>query len=370
LKDWPSVIGEARTTLVEEAGHTIVLADAPTIPGLIFRCFRGELDYPSMVAVIEGSKEVDGLERTDTVQDVARFYDNLVNCDPYQDMLFAEVDGDVIGYSRVMWAVGPEGQRYYRHFTYLLPDWRGTGIRQAMLRHSERRLGDIAAEHQETGTFWFETYATGTEHHWENLLIAEGYQAAQYRFQMVRPHLTEIPDLPLPEGLEVHPVGPEDTYAVWLAAKEAYQEAWWYTEEGWSDQRYEAWKQDPTFDPRLWQVAWDGDQVAGMVLNYISVEENREYGRKRGYTETICVRRPWRRRGLARALLARSLRVLQQQGQAEAALSVDAENPSGALRLYTSMGFIVHKQTAVFRKPLARSWPEEKGNQVTREKSG
>jgi mycothiol synthase len=239
-----------------------------------------------------------------------------------------------------------------------------------MLRHSERRLGDIAAEHQETGPFWFETYATGTEHHWENLLIAEGYQAAQYRFQMVRPHLTEIPDLPLPEGLEVHPVGPEDTYAVWLAAKEAYQEAWWYTEEGWSDQRYEAWKQDPTFDPRLWQVAWDGDQVAGMVLNYISVEENREYGRKRGYTETICVRRPWRRRGLARALLARSLRVLQQQGQAEAALSVDAENPSGALRLYTSMGFIVHKQTAVFRKPLARSWPEEKGNQVTREKSG
>ncbi len=328
---------------------------APPLAGLTFRRFRGELDYPAMVAIIEGSKEVDGLERTDTVEDVARFYDNLVNCDPTQDMLFAEVDGEVVGYSRVMWAVGPEGQRYYRHYTYLLPEWRGKGIRRVMLRHSQRRLVEIATGHQETGRFWFETYALGTERHWENLLIAEGYQAAQYRFQMVRPSLTEVPDLPLPEGLEIRPVGPKNTYTVWLAAKEAYREAWWYTEEGWSDQRYEAWKQDPTFDPSLWQVAWDGDQVAGMVLNYVDAEENREYNRNRGHTETICVRRPWRRRGLARALLAKSLRVLQGRGLEEAALSVDAENPSGALRLYTSMGFIVDKQTAIYRKPLSRS---------------
>jgi ribosomal protein S18 acetylase RimI-like enzyme len=331
------------------------VAGAPNLPGLTFRRFRGEPDYPPMVALIEGSKEVDGLERTDTVEDLARFYNNLVNCDPYQDVLFAEVDGDVVGYSRVMWAAGPEGQRHYRHYTYLLPDWHGQEIRRAMLRHSERRLVDIADGHQETVPFWFETYAMGTERHWEKLLIAEGYQAAQYRFQMVRHHLTEIPELPLPEGLEVRPARPEDAYVVWLAAKETFQGAWWYTEEGWSDQRYEAWKQDPTFDPSLWQVARDGDQVAGMVLNYISAEENRECNRKRGYTETICVRRPWRRRGLARALLARSLRVLQEQGLTEAALSVDAENPSGALRLYTGMGFVVDKQNAVYRKPLPGS---------------
>lgn len=327
---------------------------APQLRGLTFRRFRGEPDYPAMVAVAEGSKQVDGLESTATVEDVARFYQSLVNCDPFEDMLFAEVDGDAIGYSAVMWAVGPDGQRYYRHFTYLLPGWRGHGIRRAMLRHSERRLLDIAAGHQETGPFWFESHATGTERHWENLLIAEGYQAAQYRFRMVRPHLTGVPDLPLPEGLEVRPVEPGDTYAVWLAAKEAFRQAWWYTEEGWSDRRYTGWTQDPTFDPSLWQVAWDRDQIAGMVLNYINVEENRQYGRKRGYTETICVRLPWRRRGLARALLARSFRVLQEQGLEEAALSVDAENLSGALRLYTSMGFAVDRQIAIYRKPLSR----------------
>jgi hypothetical protein len=64
-------------------------------PALDRQCTRalGELDHPAMVAVLEDSKEVDGLERTDTVDDVARFYDNLINCDPYQDMLFADLAG-------------------------------------------------------------------------------------------------------------------------------------------------------------------------------------------------------------------------------------------------------------------------------------
>ena len=293
---------------------SVHVVGAPSLPGLAFRRFRGEGDYPAMVAVIDGSKEVDGLERSDTVEDVARIYQTLVNCDPYEDMLFAEVDGEVIGYSRVSWAAVQEGVRFYRHYTYLLPGWRGKGIRRTLLRNSESRLVEIAAGHEETEQSWFETFAAGTEHHWENLLLSEGYQAARYRFQMLRPHLDAIPDLPLPAGLAIRPVAPEETYAVWLAAKEAFQGAWWYTEEGWSDQRYEGWKRDPTFDPSLWQVAWDGDAVAGMVLNYLDDEENRAYGRKRGYTETICVRRPWRRRGLARALLARSFRVLREQG--------------------------------------------------------
>ncbi len=336
----------------------VQVVGAPDLPGLAFRRFRGEIDYPAMVAVIEGSKEVDGLERTDTVEDVARYYGYIVNCDLCQDMLFAEVDADVVGYSRVSWAAGPQGQRYYIHYTFLLPGWRGKGIRRAMLRHCERRLLELASGHQGTGSCWFESYASSTEHHWENLLIAEGYGAAQYSFKMVRHHLAEIPDLPLPQGLEVRPVGPEELHTIWLAAKEAFQEAWWYTDELWSDSRYEGWKRDPTFDPELWQVAWEGDRVAGMVLNYINVEENREYGRRRGYTETIGVCRPWRRRGLARVLLARSLRMLQELGLSEAALNVDADNPSGALRLYKSMGFIVDRQTAVYRKPLHTRAPQ------------
>ena len=57
-------------------------------------------------------------------------------------------------------------------------------------------------------------------------------------------------------------------------------------------------------DTGLWVVAWDGDEIAGVVQNWIWPEENEQLGVKRGWLEHISVRRPWRRRGLARALTA------------------------------------------------------------------
>jgi ribosomal protein S18 acetylase RimI-like enzyme len=89
-----------------------------------------------------------------------------------------------------------------------------------------------------------------------------------------------------------------------------------------------------------------------MVQNFINHEENEEYNRKRGYTEGICVRRPWRRQGLAKALIARSFRIIKDLGMTEAALGVDTENPNGALQLYESMGFRPVKRHTTFRKPL------------------
>jgi ribosomal protein S18 acetylase RimI-like enzyme len=111
---------------------------------------------------------------------------------------------------------------------------------------------------------------------------------------------------------------------------------------------------DPDFDPSLWRVAWQGDQVAGMVLSFIDKDENEIYGHKRGYTENICVRRPWRRQGLAKALIALSLIALKERGMTEAGLGVDAENISGALHLYESMGYRVVKTSTIYRKPIKR----------------
>jgi ribosomal protein S18 acetylase RimI-like enzyme len=90
-----------------------------------------------------------------------------------------------------------------------------------------------------------------------------------------------------------------------------------------------------------------------MVLSYIDRDENEKFGYKRGYTENICVRRPWRRQGLAKALIALSLLVLKERGMSEAKLGVDAENISGALHLYESMGYQVVKRSTIYRKPLS-----------------
>ena len=328
----------------------IPVLDAPAIPGLAFRSFHGEADYAAMCAVLEGSREADRIERTDSVEDIARSYRHLVNSDPSRDMLFVEIESNVIGYSRVWWQQEMTGARIYHHMAFLLPTWRGQGIRRAMLGHNERRLREIAAEHQVNGARLFDTWAADTELDLQTLLVSQGYEAVRYYFDMVRPHLEDIPDLPLPEGLEVRPVQPGQHWTIWEAAHEAFQDHWGETE--WQDEWFKEWQESPTFNPALWQVAWDGDQVAGSVLNFINKEENREYGRNRGYTEGISVRRPWRRRGLARALIARSLHVLRDEGMSEAALEVDTQNLSGALHLYEGLGFRTVKQHTTFRKPL------------------
>jgi len=84
----------------------------------------------------------------------------------------------------------------------------------------------------------------------------------------------------------------------------------------------------------------------------IDHEQNRLYQRQRGYTEYIGVRRPWRRRGLARALIVRSLWLQKAAGMTESALLVDSENQSGANRVYEDCGFQVAKTIRAYSKPI------------------
>jgi ribosomal protein S18 acetylase RimI-like enzyme len=73
----------------------------------------------------------------------------------------------------------------------------------------------------------------------------------------------------------------------------------------------------------------------------------------RGWLERISVRRPWRRRGLGRAITAEALRRLRDAGLRDAMLGVDADNPNGALELYEGLGFEVAQRSMVFGWPTA-----------------
>jgi ribosomal protein S18 acetylase RimI-like enzyme len=101
-------------------------------------------------------------------------------------------------------------------------------------------------------------------------------------------------------------------------------------------------------------VAWEGDQIAGVVQAWIWPEENKHLGVKRGWLERISVRRPWRRRGLGRSLTAEAMRRLRAAGMDDAMLGVDSENPTGALGLYEGLGFLVHSRAAAYRRSLER----------------
>ena len=331
--------------------NTIQLAKTPAIKGLHFRHFLGESDYPKMVKVIEASAEADKIERADTVEDVANSYNHLTNCDRYQDMIFVEVDGEVIGYARGWWTDEPNGPLTYGLVGFLTPIWRRKGIGQAMLQWTEDRLREIATSHAPEREKCFQTFSAEAQTGLTAMLEKNDYQAVRYFYEMVRPSLDNIPDFALPEGLEVRAVLPEHYRAIWEADMEAFQDHWGYTTP--TEDEYEAWLANKVvFQPHLWKIAWDiaTDQVAGQVKTFINVEENKKFNRQRGYTEFISVRRPWRKRGLARALIVQSLLAQKAAGMTESALGVDTENLSGATHVYEDCGFQVVKRNAVYRK--------------------
>lgn len=96
------------------------------------------------------------------------------------------------------------------------------------------------------------------------------------------------------------------------------------------------------------------------MLGFIRPEENTRFNHQRGWTVNIGVRRPWRRRGLASALIAASPRELKARGMSEAALGVDADSLTDALGIYERMRFQVTQRETLRRKPAWRA--EQRGH--------
>jgi mycothiol synthase len=333
-----------------ETASPISVPGAPVIPGLSFRRFRGEADYPVMVAILDACNAADRLDFVNTVDEIAWVFAHLANCDPVRDMVFAEVDGETVAFSRVWWTEEDSGERLYKSLGFVRPDFRRRGLGKAMLRYNERRLRGIARGHPEEHPKIFRVWATDTEDGAQALFSGAGYEPVRHMIMMTRPVDLPLPDAPMPAGLEVRPAEAGHVRAIWEAMWEARRDHWGYVEP--TEQDYERWTRGRLFEPALWKVAWEGEQVAGMVLNRLDREQNKEHRRQRGYTQDIFVRRPWRRRGLARSLLVQSIRMFREMGMEETALGVDTQNPSGALRLYQGVGYREIQRHTFFNKGM------------------
>ncbi|MGC9346653.1 MAG: hypothetical protein ACP5JG_00830, partial [Anaerolineae bacterium] len=107
------MLNHIQTVEIRKHDKHLDVGTAPDVPGLTFRGFRGEEDFAKMLVVIDGSREVDQRDDSETLEDLKRSYRHLTNSDPYEDMIFAEVDGDVVGYGRVWWVQVEDGSRVY-----------------------------------------------------------------------------------------------------------------------------------------------------------------------------------------------------------------------------------------------------------------
>jgi GNAT superfamily N-acetyltransferase len=321
----------------------------PELGGVTFRMFAGSSDYPHFARIITAQSTWEGHERVETAESLGSFYDHFERCDPKRDLLVAEVDGTPVGYSRLWWDQEPDGPRVYRQVCFLDPAFAGRGIGTVLFEWNEARLREIAAE-QDVEDKRLEVFSNDRNDAATALIREAGYEPETYMAQMVRPSVDDLPDHPLPEGLELRLVTEDQLREIWEADMGAFRDHWGYVEP--TEEWYQAFLAFPYNDYSLWKIAWDDEGVAGQVKSFINPAENEKHGRQRGWTEAISTSRRWRRRGLAKALIVESIRELAERGMTEVALGVHTENPNGAFDLYAGLGYDEVARWTTYRKPL------------------
>ncbi len=321
------------------------------IPDVSFRTVRDPADYAHLSELLKAANRHDEIPWLPTPANVRSEIGGRSSLDPRHDVLLAEADGRLIGMTGVDRVVR-DGEPVYEMWGAVLPAFRRRGLGTALLDWALDRARQRAQVEDPGRAVSVAGDAEEQETAHRALLARAGFEPVRHFFLMRRPTLDDIPDAPLPDGLEVRPVTPKQRRAVLEAEFDAFEDHWGNRER--TEDSFTVTLSRPELNSDLWVVAWDGDRIAGVVENWIWAEENEELGVKRGWLERISVRRPWRRRGLARAITAESLRRLHAAGMEEGMLGVDSENANGAVGLYEGLGFEVHSRSAAYRRPLER----------------
>jgi mycothiol synthase len=230
------------------------------------------------------------------------------------------------------------------------PDRRGEGIGRELLAWQYQRATEIHAERAPGALWQAETGTLRGEATAERLLPRLDFAPVRYFFDMVAPAVPVQPAPPLPAGLRSVVPDPELSRRLYEAHVAAFADHW-----GYAAREYDTWMaltlNSARFRPAESRVALAGDEVAGYVLGYEDASPDRLY------IGQVGTARPWRRRGLAGALLAEVLAAAGAAGRAEASLGVDADSPTGAVGLYERAGFAQEHCFVAYHRPIPPTAP-------------
>ena len=321
--------------------------------GLFVRPFRDMTDYGLIATLMGIANAVDGIPWLPTEENIRSDFDGADGLDPVRDIVLVEDATGLVAFAAVERIVR-DGAPNYDLWGFVRPDRRREGIGSTLFGRNVSRIAERVGVEDPDPVVEVLLRAHVEEHEAGHaaILTRDGFAPVRHFFLMRRTPLDDVPDVPMPDGLDLRTVRPEDHRAIWEGEAEAFQDHWGAHLP--TEHDFQRTFSQSALDTDLWAVAWDGDQVAGVVQTWIWAEENERLGVRRGWLEKISVRRPWRKRGLGRALTAAAMRNLHAVGMTDAMLGVDSQNPTGALGLYERLGFKTWQRSAAWQRPFDR----------------
>jgi mycothiol synthase len=258
------------------------------------------------------------------------------------------LDGAIVGCIEV-WNTPP--YTFCWIWALVHPAFRGQGIGTALMDWAEQR-SQVALDRAPAGArIVLDAGAMSTDLPATELFADRGFVATRNSFTMERDLDDQLPAPIWPAGIRVRTMQPGEELAVYRAENEAFRDHWGHVEAP-EEVTYPLWRhhalEDPAHDPSLWFLAMDGNEIAGLArcTSFKIGDPNM------GYVNTLSVRRPWRRQGLAEALLYHSFAELRRRGRTRVGLGVDASSLTGATRLYEKVGMRAVRHFTLFEKEL------------------
>lgn len=271
---------------------------------------------------------------------------------PAEDIrLLYTPNGQLIAYAEAWDSHEPRVEPWF--WFRIHPDYeQDEAIGDQLLAWAEEHAHQISARAPETLRVALRSSIVSTQDAGRALLERHGLTPIRHFWQMEIELDSPLPAPQWPATVTLRPFDPtKDALPVYQAVQEAFRDHWGHVE-AFEEEGFHQWChftiEGEDFDPTLWFVAVEGEEIAGLSLCRPRADEDE----RMGWLSQLGVRRPWRAQGLALALLHHTFSEFQRRGQARVGLRVDASSLTGATRLYERAGMHVTRQMDAYEKEL------------------
>lgn len=217
------------------------------------------------------------------------------------------------------------------------PEQIGRGIGSQLVRWAMERARELAQRAPSERRVVLRSELVGADPRALPLFKSLGFRVVCHHQEMIIRLVGPPPTPAFPVGISVRTCRPsDDLAAICWANRQAFRDHWDYVERPFEQEleRFQAMVRSPHFRPENWFIAYEGDEIVGMVLCRDAMPEDPNMA----WVDSLCVRRHWRRRGIGLALLQHAIHTFYLRGRTSVALGVDTQRLTDATRLYEKAG--------------------------------